>query len=226
MLFRSCSGRKWAREKKQYIRRNRREHHLGCSECFGSARLYGRQDKTRQDGRNPAHHISRNQQNKTDRTRQYRTTIPASDASNVDYGRQDKTRQEGWNTTQDISRNRRDGRLGCVQRNRARYACAQRNTALCISRNRRSPPWMQRMLRKCKTMEDKTRDKRVDMHLEISHAEIDRENAAPQSEHLDQTHRPLPLPYEPLSVHTLFGKNTCVRMHPCVKAPVCKRSCV
>ena len=75
-------------------------------------------------------------------------------------------------------------------------------------------------------MEDKTRDKRVDMHLGISHAEIDRENAAPQSEHLDQTHRPLPLPYEPLSVHTLFGENTCVRMHPCVKAPVCKRSCV
>ena len=52
-----------------------------------------RRDKTRQDGRNPAHHISRNQQNKTDRTRQYRTTILASDASNVDYGRQDKTRR-------------------------------------------------------------------------------------------------------------------------------------
>ena len=89
-----------------------------------------------------------------------------------------------------------------------------------------TPQWMQRMLRKCKIMEDKTREKRVEMHLEISHAEIDRENAAPQSEHLDQTHRPLPLPYEPLSVDTLFGENTCVRKHLCVKAPVCKRSCV
>ena len=82
---------------------NRRDPSLGCSECFGSARLwtrspprmqqwllrkcktnYGRQDKTRQDGRNTAHNIFRNRR---EHHLGCRNALEAQDS-----GRQDKTR--------------------------------------------------------------------------------------------------------------------------------------
>ena len=121
-----------------------------CTECFGRARLWKtRQDKTRQD---------KTRQDKTDETRHTTSTaeIPASDAANAaegqDYGRdprrgcssdcfgsarltmedktgQDKTRQDGRNTAHYII-----------------FSATAENTTSDAG-----------MLRKCKTVEDKTR---------------------------------------------------------------------
>ena len=86
------------------------------------------------------------------RTRQCRTMIPASDASNAsemqDNGRQDKARQH------------------------------RRNTA---RKSQRSPPWMHRMRRECNTGTDRTAQSKCTWRFPKSHyVEIDRQNARAQ----------------------------------------------
>ena len=120
-----------------------------------------RQDKTRQDGQNPAHHISRNRQNKKDRTQKYLQDNDPRLGRIECFGRARlwKTRQarRTKHDTRHLS-NRRDPRLGCSKGfGRVIYGRQDK-----IAQPQRSQPRMQRMLRKSQTMEDKARQDKTD----------------------------------------------------------------